>query len=251
MTTAIHFPEPVTIEDPITLPPLPVTRNGWRVAAKWLAIGFGVVVTVAFLLAAFNSRPTPNSLPVEAAGTAELAVRQHLSQSGDHYVAASAVVSSSNQEEQWTVGVTVDLLARSEGGYVPAGTQHFEVTVADLGLGWQLLSGPAHVAAPDRQEPRLVELAPARPTPMTDAVQQYLDWLLVGQPGGYDGSRPTPPPYQRVTITGLATTSASDGRTAVQVAATGVDQFGHDINLRYDLEVLTQQGTWVVAANDS
>ena len=84
MTTAIHFPEPVAIEDPITLPPLPKTRSGWRIARMWLAVGFGAMVAVAALLAAFNSWPTPESLPVEAAGTAGMAVRPHLSQSGDH-----------------------------------------------------------------------------------------------------------------------------------------------------------------------
>ena len=249
MNAAIHFPEPVAIDDPIAVSTLPTRQSSWRAPGKAVAVGLGVLVTGAVILTASTAWSGPVPLPVEAAGTAEIAVRQHLSESGNHYIAASAVVLSGRQDDEWTVGVTVDLLARSDGGYVPAGTQHFEVTLAGVGSGWQVVGGPAHLAAPDLLAPAPAELTPAAVSPLTDAVQQYLDWLLVGLPGGFDGDRPTPTPYQQVTIEGMGITPLSGDRTAVQVTATGTDQFGYPIELRYGLEVLSQQGTWMVVAD--
>ena len=246
MNPAIHFPQPVAIDDEPVLEVLsePKRRRPSRRTIALSVVAIGILAVVSWAVVTYDA--TPDTAPIEAAGTAEITVREFVAGTGQHYVAGTAVVQSEYADNTWTFVVATEVLALAEGGFVPAGIHYFSVPVALTGETWSSVRPPGQVAGPPVIDTPHTAVSAPIDSPITDAVQAYVDWLLTGAPGGYDGARPTPAPYKSATVTGMATDSSDDAAiTVVEVLA--VDRYGNAITLTYELTVSNQLGLWVVS----
>jgi hypothetical protein len=244
MATAIYFPQPIDLEEitnlPMLDPPAPSRRRVKRVAA-----GLVLAVTVGLVVVSMARPTTDHRLSVAAAGSAEMALREMVRSTGDRYVAFTGVVSAVQQGDLWVVTIAADLLGLTEGGYVPTGIHFFQVELGQHESGWVVVGGPAEVAGPATAMSHLTPLASATESPVTNAIRDYLDWLLTGAPGSYDAERPNPAPYRSVEIAGMASMADESG-TINRVDVRAIDRLGHPMDLSYRLRVINVQGSWIV-----
>lgn len=244
MATAVYFPQPIDLEETTNVPmldPPPPRRHRARRAGVGLvlAISSGLVaVSIAALTA-------DHQLSVQAAGSAEMALREMVGSTGDHYIAFTSSVSAVQRGDIWVVTLAADLLGLTTDGYTPTGMHFFEVELTQYEGGWLVVGGPAEVAGPALVRSSPTRLPAATDSPITNAIQDYFDWLLTGAPGSYDAERPDPAPYRAVEVTGVAST-ADKTATISRVGVRAIDRLGHPMDLSYRLRVVNVSGSWVV-----
>lgn len=240
MNTAIHFPQPVAIDEPVKVAP----ETPVRPVRTWIIRGLaGSAIIAAAISISLLVAPNSGGVPASATGSAELAIYEALGSSSDHFIAHATAISGRPTDDGWTVTVAAEVLVRTDAGFAPADhTSFFTVTLDESDAGWTVVSGPSQVAEPPVESLPMTPTAPIA-SPTTDAVQHYLDWLLTGAPGGYAGDRPDPAPYAVVEISSLAI----NGATAY-VQVIGTDNAGRSLNLGYALNVVNQNGMWIVTA---
>ncbi len=247
MPTAIHFPQPIDLEEIADVPMLdPPVARGHRIRR----VTAGLVLAITSGLAGVSvARLTTNpQLSAPAAGIAEMALRQTVGSTGNRYVAFMGPVSAIKRDDIWVVTLAAELLGLTDGGYTPTGLHFFEVELRQRDSGWLVVGGPAEVAgsAPVMSNP--APLPAATDSPVTNAIHNYLDWLLTGAPGSYDAERPDPAPYRSVEITGIASTGDGSGMIS-QIGVRAIDRLGHPIDLAYRLRVINVGGSWIVVPN--
>lgn len=274
---AIHFPEPTTAP-----PPEPTRLDVAEPEPRWydrrrrLWVIGTILLAIAGVVAWLIIRPSssvdqgPISTP-SSTGFAELYLRAYLMDAGEGaedvvapylgyapdltgvtagtwYVADIAVIEVIDQAGTSTVILATDLLGAVSGGYSDAGTHFYAVEVVATDTGLLAVGLPSEVAGPaaDTREVERPALAPPPDTPITAAVQDYLDWYLTGAEGAYEGARPELV-YRSVTIRTMSTPDLSIQPAPVQLELLATDRQGRSTLLSYTLEVANQQGMWVAA----
>lgn len=231
MTTTLFHPLPVETasDEPV---PEPAARRPALIVTL-VACGIALAAVVAWQLSRpASTGPTP--------GLADLLVADHLS-GPTWYVANSSTIAEVTEDDTTRATVAVHLLGRIDGGFEDLGIRFFEVGYrTDPGIA--IVFGPAAVPGPAFTSD--VEDRPPATGPLATAVTSYLDWLLTGEAGPYDGRPVTPPPYASVELVGMS--SQQDGWVAVTVEAT--DAAGRTVALDYLLRARLADGTWTVAS---
>ncbi|MDH5503052.1 MAG: hypothetical protein OEY98_03385 [Acidimicrobiia bacterium] len=252
MSTAIYFPQPIEIDeepDPTCLEP--PSRRWSPVARRGLAITLLLTIGAALAVGAMTLKPVEPALPNVVAGTAELAIRQFLSESGERYVVGTTVVYGRRLDDTWTVTVAAELLALTESGYVVDGLHYFDVRLSAHDGIWQVAGAPAHVAGSVVVPLRPLTLEPPNDSAVVTAIQGYVDWFLTGAEGAYDMARPVPAPFVSATITGLRITPGPRETSLASVQVLGLDRFGHTLDLSYELILVLHRGSWMVATDEA
>jgi len=247
MPTAIHFPQPIDLEGIADAPSQdPPAAGGHRIKRVTAGLVLAMTAGVAGVsVARMTTEPQP---PAPAAGIAEMALRETIGSTGDRYVAFMGPVSTTKRGDVWMVTLAADLLGLTDGGYTPTGMHFFEFELRQHESGWLVVGGPAEIAGPASIMSNPAPLPEATDSPITNAIHNYLDWLLTGAPGSYDAERPDPAPYRSVEITGIASTGDGSGMIS-RVGVRAIDRLGHPIDLTYRLRVITVGGSWIVVPN--
>lgn len=253
MSTAIYFPQPIDLDDePDPISHEPNSHRSWRGARTVLAAALLLTVGAGLAIIVREWRPGPRDLPTAVAGTAELTTRQFLGESGDRYVVGTAVIDGQRSDDEWTVVVAADLLALTDVGYVVDGVHYYEVRVLAREGTWQVARPPSEVAGPTTSSLATVVLETPVDSPTTAAVQGYLDWLLTGSDGAYHVARPVPAPFVSAIITGLRIRPGPGANSSLAtVQVTGLDRFGHALDLSYELTLVHHRGSWIVATDEA
>ena len=252
MSTAIYFPQPIEIDDEAgSESPEPPTRRWRPVAGRALATALVLAIGAVVAIIAMESKPVARDLPTAVAGTAEVTIRQFLSDSGERYIVGTAVVDGQASDDGWTVVVAAELLALTDAGYVADGRHYYEVRISEQRGIWQPAAAPAEVAGPVMAPLQPVMLEPPDDSAAVSAIQGYLDWFLTGSEGAYNIARPVPPPYVSATITGLRIVSGLGETSIASVQVVGLDRFGHALDLSYELTLVLHRGSWIVATDES
>lgn len=247
MPTAIHFPQPIDLEEIANVPMLdPPAAGGHRI--RRVAAGLVLAFTAGLAGVSVARVTTDQQLSAPAAGIAEMTLRDMVGSTGDRYVAFMGPVSAIQRGEVWVVTLAADLLGLTDGGYTPTGMHFFEIELRQHESGWLVVGGPAEVAGPASVISNPVPLPAPTDSPFTNAIHNYLDWLLTGAPGSYHGKRPDPTPYRSVEITGIDSTTDESG-TISRVRVRAIDRLGHPIDLAYRLRVIDVGGSWIVVPN--
>lgn len=224
-----------------------------------------------------QSVPTP---PLGIAGFAEMFVATYVTQAGtgaegvlgnfmvepqevtamtplDRYVPrAAAVAITPLGVDYWAVTVAAQVLDRTASGYVPAGTDYYQVAVVSSGDRLTVAALPTRVAAlPSPGEPAMPILSDEPSAEIMAFAAEFLDALLVGThrlsryvvPGASIRAI-EPHPYRTITIVGAAT-GLAHGATYVSATIEAATATGTVHVLAYTLELARDGGgEWEVAA---
>lgn len=252
VSTAIYFPQPIETDDePEPISHEPSTQRWWRVAGRALAAAVLLTIGAAMAIIIMESRPVSSDLPTAVAGAAEVTIRQFLGESGDRYVVGTAVIDGRRSDDAWTVVVAAEQLALTEAGYVVDGFHYYEVRIsAEEGI-WRVAGAPSEVAGPVTSPLASVLLEAPDDSAAAVAVQGYLDWFLTGSEGGYNIARPVAAPYVSANITGLRIVPGPGETSFASVRVTGLDRFGHALDLSYELTLVHHRGSWIVATDEA
>jgi len=234
---------------PIDPPPEQIPSDSPRRPPRWvIALMVAAVVVAGVVIGRASSRTGPGARATmsNATGIAELAVSRSFGQPGDDwYVVDASTVATSVDGNLITAVVAMHLLGREDSGYVDLGVRYFEVRLRETDAGLVVEGHPGEVPAPE-----LDGVSPAPPlspadAPLASAVDHYLRWMLTGAPGPYEQTRPQPPPFADVTITGMSLPSDREGLVRVDLLAT--DASGRVAQLTYHLDVVLNHGVWMVS----
>lgn len=261
---AVSYPDPIAEPTPdhrVTTLPQPVARSPRSivaVVAVLVVLGAG---TSAVLL--WPSRPA-HQPDVSLTGLAEQVVVAYLH--GDrtvleatvaselpadlpadqYYVRSAAARSVTPFPDGWAVVVAVDRLAAVPGGFGDPRVRYYAVTLLHRPTGPLVAGLPAMVPAP---APPAVRAGPL-PAPIDDdvsaTVRSYLEWLLVGAQGPFDGRPVSPPPFDEVELTGLRSTDTDEG-LAVTVTVEAVRSNGAVQPMQYHLLLVGTERSWDVS----
>lgn len=232
-----------------TVPPSPVGPAGWAqlYVAAFLAAGDTTSASLSPFLADPPSLSGVNSNTLAASST----------------VALDATVAG---PQYWsvTVAAQVEGASPSGGDWRPLGVRYYTVGVVDQAGRYIATGLPAEVAAPAAAAtPKLalpLPSAPAPGDPQVDTVAHFLQAFLCGQgelsrytPAGSSLRPVTPPPFQTVTLTGIAKRSQRPSPTTaaftwVDAQVNATDPAGRTEQLAYTFELDHQAGQWVVSA---
>lgn len=187
--------------------------------------------------------------------------------------AVTVISSKANSAGVVTVALAAHVMAaQSGGGWVDEGWHYYQIAMAaPTGGGYLALALPAEI-----QAPAVLATAPSSGygdsdaptsgTPLSAAVEQFLQAYLTGQGvvARYTTSASalaaiTPAPYASVQLTNLASDATSSQDEASTVPASGttrhvlatitaVDALGHSYTLDYPLTLQSVAGQWEVAS---
>ena len=231
----------------------------------WLLFGMSSPVPA-------TAAPEPRG-PAGIGGFAELFVAEYLTADADavgeflpaapplsamapdiHYAARTAAIEvDSIGPDYWSVVVAADVLEFEDGGYVPAGLQHFQVGVIDDGGRLVAAGLPSRVASPPprRSPPRSLAAANGTPSDTVAALTgDFLEALLVGGRNISHYIVPSSeiaavvPPYTQLSVTSLST--YPDGTVRAIVDAT--NSANAAVTLEYFLHIDQTSGDPLVGA---
>lgn len=277
--TAISRPR-CRLAEPAVAEPVEGGSWGHRIAILLATVAL-LVATVALVLRPGHhpAGATTSALPPPGlGGYAELYVATWLTSGGEdaaldlflpggadlsamqprqRYVTRAATVEViQHQPRLWTVTVAADVLELVDGGYVPAGLEHYQVGIAVDGIRFAALGLPARVAAPEpaRFPASLLALDEPLPDSLLATTTGFLEALLTGDgnlsrfaAAGSGISPVDPPPYTRVDIVasgGCASGSAVVLRVTVDATTGG----GRTHIMDYTLEASEASGVWEILA---
>ena len=249
MSTAIYFPQPIEVDEetiPVSLDP--PSRRWGLVGRRALATALLLSIGAALAIIAIALKPEP-ALPNVVAGTAELAIRHFLGESGERYIVGTTVLDGQKSDDTWKVTVAAEVLALTESGYVTDGLHYYEVRLSTQDGIWKVAGAPAEVPGPALVPLRPTTLEPPDGSAAVSALQGYLNWLLTGAEGPYDMARPVPAPFVSATITGLRIVPGPGRTSLASVQVMGLDRFGHTLDLSYELILVLHRGSWIVATD--
>ncbi len=231
MTTTLFHPVPV---EPASDEPAaePAARRP-QLIVTLVACGIALAGIGAWQL----SRPAPVG---PTPGLAEALIADHLA-GPTWYVANTSTIAAVASGDTTRATVAVHLLGRIEGGFEDLGIRYFEVGYRTE-PGIVIVFCPAAVPGPTITSD--VGGRPLATGPLAMAVSSYLEWLLTGAAGPYDGHPVTPPPFASVEIVGMS--PEENGSVAVTVEAT--DTAGRTLALDYLLRARLTDGMWTVSS---
>lgn len=171
-----------------------------------------------------------------------------------YIVRAASVGARAMGPRYWAVTVAAEVLASTEGGYVPAGHRYFTVGILEVPGGYVAASLPAEVPGPGPQVPldlTVDQLDYPTDDAATRAVARFLEAYLARQgelaryaaPGS--GLRPISSPYSDAEL--IAVGFADGGRGGfVRARVHAVDASGRVALLEFSLELVERAGRWEV-----